>query len=77
MTHYQFLLQLMVYLKILDNAFYKVINWSTFNASLTKIINKTCRKFDWKAITRCPTEVTFEYGIVENWYGNIEVVKGR
>ena len=59
--------------KILDKAFYKVINWSTFNASLTKIINKTGRKFDWKAITRCSTEVTFEYGTVENWY--IEIKK--
>ena len=62
--------------KIGNKAFYKVINWSTFNASLTKIVNKTGKKFDWKAITGGPTEATFEYGTVENWYGNIEVVKG-
>ena len=62
--------------KIGDKAFYKVINYDAFNASLTKIINKTGRKFDWKAITGGPTEATFEYGTVENWYGNIEVVKG-
>ena len=62
--------------KIGDKACYKVINWDAFNASLTKIINKTGRKFDWKAITGGPTEATFEYGTVENWYGNIEVVKG-
>ena len=62
--------------KIGDKAFYKVVNWDKFNASLTKIINKTGRKFDWKAITGGPTEATFEYGTVENWYGNIEVIKG-
>ena len=62
--------------KIGDNAFYKVINWEDYNANLTRIVNKTGRKFDWKAITGGPTEATFEYGTVENWYGNIEVVKG-
>ena len=58
------------------NAFSKEVNWNNFNLSLTKIVNKTGRKFDWKAITGGPTEATFEYGTVENWYGNIEVVKG-
>ena len=62
--------------KIGDSAFEKVINWDKYNASLTKIVNKTGRKFDWKAITGGPTDATFEYGTVENWYGNIEVVKG-
>ena len=62
--------------KIGNNAFYKVINWENFNSNLTRIVNKTGRKFDWKAITGGPTEATFEYGTVENWYGNIEVVKG-
>ena len=58
------------------SAFRKEVNWDNFNLSLTKIVNKTGRKFDWKAITGGSTEATFEYGTVENWYGNIEVVKG-
>ena len=58
------------------NAFKKEITYDNYNSSLTKIVNKTGKKFDWKAITGGPTEATFEYGTVENWYGNIEVVKG-
>ena len=45
------------------------------NMNLTKIINKTGKSFDWKAITTGPSDATFETGIIENWYGNIEVVK--
>ena len=45
------------------------------NMNLTKIINKTGKSFDWKSITGGPTTATFETGIIENWYGNIEVVK--
>ena len=58
------------------NAFRKEVTYGNFNSKLTKIVNKTGKKFDWKAITGGPTEATFEYGTVENWYGNIEVVKG-
>ncbi len=57
------------------DAFKKEITYDNYNSSLTKIVNKTGRKFDWKAITGGPTEATFEYGTVENWYGDIEVVK--
>ena len=58
------------------NAFKKTVSYMGFNDNLTKIVNKTGRKFDWKVITGGPTDATFEYGTVENWYGNIEVVKG-
>ena len=56
-----------------SNAFAKRINWTTQNSKLTKIINKTNRSFDWKSITAGPSAATFKTGIVENWYGDIEV----
>lgn len=56
-----------------NNAFAKRINWTTQNSQLTKIINKTNRSFDWQAITAGPSPATFKTGIVENWYGDIEV----
>lgn len=57
------------------NAFRKEISWENFNYQMTKIINKTGRSFDWRAITNDPSPATFETGTIENWYGNIEVVK--
>lgn len=58
-----------------SKAFEKSISWESHNANLTKIINKTGRSFDWKAITGGPTTATFETGNVRNWYGDIEVTK--
>ena len=57
------------------DAFRKEIIYDNYNSSLTKIVNKTGRKFDWKSITGGPSEANFDYGNVENWYGDIEVVK--
>ncbi len=57
------------------NAFRKEISWGNFNSDLTKIINTTGRKFNWKSITGGPSDATFVTGTVENWYGNIEVIK--
>lgn len=57
------------------DAFRKEITYDNYNSSLTKIVNKTGRKFDWKSITGGPSEANFDYGTVENWYGDIEVVK--
>ena len=54
-------------------AFYKAITWTSMNGSLNKIVNKTGRSFDWKAITAGPSAATFVTGTVENWYGDIEV----
>ena len=59
-----------------SRAFEKSISWESHNAGLNKIINRTGRKFNWKSITNGPSDAYFETGIVENWYGNIEVVKG-
>lgn len=57
-------------------AFHKNISWSSFNSGLTKIINKTGKSFNWKNITGGPSAATFVSGTVENWYGDIEVVRG-
>ena len=54
-------------------AFYKAITWTSMNGSLTKIINKTGRSFNWQSITNGPSAATFVTGTVENWYGDIEV----
>lgn len=42
---------------------------------LTTIINKTGKSFDWKAITASgiDTSATFEFGIVEHQYGDVEI----
>ena len=56
-----------------SNAFAKRINWTTQNSTLTKIINKTGRTFNWQSITAGPSPATFVTGNVENWYGDIEV----
>ena len=56
-----------------DNAFKKQITWTSMNGSLTKIVNKTGRSFNWKKITGGPEDATFVSGIVRNWYGDIEV----
>ena len=56
------------------SAFPKEISWTRENADLVKIVNKTGRAFNWQQITRGPSPATFKEGIVENWYGNIEVV---
>lgn len=58
-----------------DNAFRKEVLWSAFNGDLTKIVNKTGRVFDWKAITKGSAAATFETGIAKNPYGNIEITK--
>jgi len=57
------------------NAFEKKRSWTGMNAGLDKIVNKTGKAFDWKAITGGPEAATFETGTVRNWYGNIEVTK--
>ena len=56
------------------NAFRKEIVYTNYNSDLVKIVNKTGRVFDWKAITGGPSDASFVTGTVENWYGNIEVV---
>ena len=56
-------------------AFEKKVTWTSMNGGLTKIVNKTGKSFDWKAITGGPESATFETGTVKNWYGNIEVTK--
>lgn len=61
---------------ISDSAFYKAKTWTSFNYYMTKIVNKTNRAFDWKSITGGPSAANFVTGIVENWYGDIEVVRG-
>lgn len=53
------------------SAFYK--NGSS-NLNFTKIINKTGRKFDWKAITAGSDSATFVTGTVIHNAGDIEVV---
>lgn len=57
------------------NAFRKEISWGNFNSNLTSIKNMTGRSFDWKSITGGPSPATFETGTVENWYGNIQIIK--
>ncbi len=57
------------------SAFAKRVNWTTQNSTLEKIINKTNRSFNWQSITAGPSAATFKTGTVENWYGDIEVVK--
>ena len=55
-------------------AFQKQKTWTSNNGSLTKIVNKTGRAFNWQNITAGPSAATFVTGTVENWYGDIEVV---
>ena len=57
-------------------AFKKQITWTSDNGDLHKIVNKTGRSFDWKAITGGPEPATFVTGTVRNWYGDIEVTGG-
>ena len=59
-----------------SNAFYKAKTWTSFNYYMTKIVNKTNRAFDWRSITGGPSAANFVTGTVENWYGDIEVVRG-
>lgn len=59
------------------NAFRKEITWTSNNGALATIVNKTGKKFDWKAITGSQTAANFVTGTVENWYGNIEVVSSE
>ena len=59
-----------------SNAFYKAKTWTSFNYYMTKIVNKTNRTFDWRSITGGPSAANFVTGTVENWYGDIEVVRG-
>ena len=59
-----------------SNAFYKAKTWTSFNYYMTKIVNKTNRAFDWRSITGGPSTANFVTGTVENWYGDIEVVRG-
>lgn len=42
--------------------------------TLTKIINKTGRSFDWKAITGSVYDASFVAGTIKHQYGNITVV---
>ena len=58
-----------------EKAFEKSISWSSFNAGLTKIVNKTDIAFDWKKITGGSDAATFVEGIAPNWYGDIQIVK--
>ena len=55
-------------------AFHKVVNSGSNNGNLIKIVNKTGRSFNWQDITGGPSAATFVTGIVESWYGDIEVV---
>ena len=55
------------------SAFAKRVNWTTQNSTLTKIINKTGKSFNWQSITAGPSPASFVSGNVENWYGDIEV----
>ncbi len=57
-----------------SNAFPKQISWTSINGSLTKIVNKTGRAFNWTAITKSASPTgTFVTGTLENWYGDIEI----
>lgn len=56
-----------------SKAFYKEISWVSRNGSLTKIVNKTGKSFNWQSITGGPSAATFETGVIENWYGDITV----
>ena len=57
------------------NAFAKRINWTSQNATLVKIVNKTGRKFKWNGITAGSGDAnaSYETGTAENWYGDIEI----
>ena len=54
-------------------AFHKQITWTSNNGSLSTIVNKTGKKFNWMNITGGPSEANFVTGTIENWYGDIEV----
>lgn len=58
-----------------SNAFQKSISWDSFNAKLTKIINKTGREFDWRSITGGSRPATFVSGTAPNYYGDIEITR--
>ena len=45
------------------------------NGSLTKIINKTGRSFNWKNIVGGTSEATFETGVVKTSHGDVVVTK--
>ena len=58
-----------------SNAFQKSISWDSFNANLTKIVNKTGREFDWRSIIGGSRPATFVSGIAPNYYGDIEITR--
>lgn len=58
-----------------SNAFEKSITWGSFNAGLTKIVNKTGREFDWRSITGGSRPAKFVSGIAPNYYGDIEITR--
>jgi hypothetical protein len=53
----------------------KSISWDSFNANLTKIVNKTGREFDWRSIIGGSRPATFVSGIAPNYYGDIEITR--
>ena len=60
-----------------EDAFYKAVTWSRFNADMTTIVNKSPNSFDWYAIVSgLPpgTKPSFVTGVVENMYGDVNIV---
>ena len=61
-----------------EHAFYKYKNsFYKSNPSLTKIINKTGKAFNWGYIVNGSSGYTFIKGTIENSAGNVEVTNGE
>ncbi len=59
-----------------NGAFNKVLSSTILNGELTKIVNKTGRAFNWTAITNSVNpKGNFVSGVLENWYGYIEITE--